>query len=98
MLSNGTPFRTFLAIQHEEHATLLRWDSENPGPVRLPTPPPATGDGVGDVPSIAVSAAPPGTVVEAVAVDVPEPSTLMMLSSGAAFLTFLAARRRRDRG
>ena len=98
MLSNGTPFRTFLATRHEDHATLLRWDFENPGPVRLPTPPPATGDGVGDVPSIAVSAAPPGTVVEAVAVNVPEPSTLMMLSSGAAFLTFLAARRRRDRG
>jgi FtsP/CotA-like multicopper oxidase with cupredoxin domain len=96
MLSNGTPFRTFLATQHEDHATLLRWDFENPGPVRLPTPPPATGDDAGYASSIGGSPAAPEA--SAVAVNVPEPSTLMMLSSGAAFLTFLAARRRRDRG
>jgi FtsP/CotA-like multicopper oxidase with cupredoxin domain len=97
MLSNGTPFRTFLSTRHEDHAALLRWDIENPGPILMPDPPPSTDDGVGQVASTGGSPAVPEGSVE-VAVNVPEPSTLLTLSSGAALLAFLAARRRRDRG
>jgi hypothetical protein len=97
MLSNGTPFRTFLSTRHEDHAALLRWDIENPGPILMPDPLPSTEDGVGQVASTGDSPAVPEGSVE-VAVNVPEPSTLLTLSSGAALVAFLASRRRRDRG
>ena len=55
-------FREFLGTymehchntQHEDHAMLLRWDSESPGQVRVMPTPMATWDGVGYVSSTAL--------------------------------------------
>jgi len=50
--------------QHEDHAMLLRWDSERPGQLEfLPAPIP-TWDGVGYVPSLALPTARTGNVGE----------------------------------
>ena len=103
-------FREFLGsfmehchnTQHEDHAMLQRWDLENPGQVRvMPTPLP-TWDGVGYVPSFALptfrTGDPDGADgYEGEPINIPEPSGLLLLSSGAAFLTFLVSRRRSQR-